>query len=1645
MLRPERAQELLKAYKLEDAVERRQARARALPGQLRGVAELLLTALRPPFDYARWHGERVRGAERLAGCTAPQRCQVFDAIFPGLANHVGLAWDLFARLPYQSDHVRRPFRSRSLVTGNSARSDWFLDLLRITQGYEQDVAWLAAWASYLGWGADALGIVFAAAIDRGSEDGERVFDILAASARGEHEIGVMGRHVTRALLVASRQEGWELLERLLLAAQGQEGLRQTILETVDEAHPLAFRRMLRLILEHGLARFSATVRALDVWLGFGWGVEHRREVDQTLRRLLELLEDRDARGRALQGEGGADLYLALWCEAFEDAPGAVGQAEEHLSDTNVQQRFAAAYLLAQIRLDTAQRALLKALDDEDMRVAALALSTLERGADNAVQTDAPFQRLTRLLERFPRTKTALPPLMWPWLSLFADRQRVAKALVNNLGNRSPNELIPYLPSMAAEERARVASLLATTPTFSLPALGARLLGRGHPEDRETRDTLLALVGDPSPSVRERALSAVAGYTASEKEAVQLEAMLARKAADLRRGVLKVLLNQQDGAALASARRLIRSASLEQRLAGLELLRELTTARRSAEVCRKEAEQYRAARAHMSDAEKTQLDGLLVPLVRPPSLEDALGLMDPSQRTTPRKPKAVPGVRLWTDATVACLASLDALIHEHRETPISVKRPLDGAVKDELLGNVRWLPWPDAKLSLESISASLPLRDVWERWWSERPAEQRDADGFELLRAAAALLAHRASWPVGQGSGSCQEHAGMPALRYPGQIEWIVRWLLSLRPARDPVDFLLDSMESQCAQVPGDLLAKAPDPNQPWGSEWRAGTRWTAWQNLARWHRSVLPPDWRDEHHIRLWRLLRWKDEPGTDVPRNRPELSEVVAAHQAGGATEADLFDQLLGPRPDSPYQRGFHDLKTLSGRNGSPLFEQSPRLRELVARCRERILEVELGRGDLPTAASAPALELRWSGGLAMLVRLLQAFGSGGFVRTWTWGDNGMGKGAVFSHLVQATFPAEADTPAAFSERVSAVQIPSRRLIELAMYAPQWAGHVEFTLGWQQLAEGVWWLHAHTKDRLWRVDQELREQWATEVAERTPLSAQQLMDGAVDVAWFRRVYAALGPERWKELDAAARYASGGGGHKRAQLFADAMRGRASRQDLLARVGQKRQPDAVRALGLPPLAEGEDRERDLLERYEAIQEFLRSSRQFGAQRQESEKLAAGIGLENLARTAGFPDPARLRWAMEAEAVADLAAGPITAVSGKLAVSLAIDEWGTPKINVVRQGKPLQVIPAQARKDPAVAALVSRSREIEQQTARMRTSLEEAMCRGDQFTGRELGELLQHPLLRPKLRSLIFIGEDASGYPVDGGTGLERHDGLITRLGQNDSVRIAHPHDLLGSGEWHRWQQDCFARERIQPYKQVFRELYVLTSAELAEGTQSRRYEGHQVNARRALALLGGRGWVAHPEEGVRRTFHAEQLTAYLTFFEGAYTPADVSGLTLESVAFTRRGEWKPLPLADLPPRVFSEAMRDLDLVVSVAHLGGVDPEASASTVEMRAALLRETCVLLGLDNVRIRDSHAIVRGELGDYSVHLGSGTVHRQPGGAVCIVPVHSQHRGRLFLPFADDDPKTAEVVSKTLLLARDRDIKDPTILEQMLAAPNP
>ncbi|HRX87236.1 MAG TPA: DUF5724 domain-containing protein, partial [Phycisphaerae bacterium] len=880
-----------------------------------------------------------------------------------------------------------------------------------------------------------------------------------------------------------------------------------------------------------------------------------------------------------------------------------------------------------------------------------------------------------------------------------------------------------------------------------------------------------------------------------------------------------------------------------------------------------------------------------------------------------------------------------------------------------------------------------------------------------------------------------------ALRYPEVTGTILEWLCAADAEVHVADFALDGLETLLAALPAETIRVIPRRSSQWGFRDLISSYDTLSDFLPRLatHRK----QWSDDHACRMFRLRRWIDEPlgahSKSVPREHVDWPDVVAAFTAGAANEHDVYDALLGPRAGSESSpQGYFD----EIRRGSEQLrrgELSAPLARLVQRAIDRVLEIELERGEPETPATTAARSLDHAGGTDVLLRILRALGPARRMQrnSASWGDTSRGKAAVFSYLIRVTLPGKADSLNAFADAVRTAGIDEDRLLAVAFSAPQWARNIEAALGWVSFADAVWWFHAHTKDSQWRIDEDLRAAWNAEIRQRTPLTLEDLQQGAVDVAWFQRVHADLGPRRWARLDAFAKYACGGAGHKRAQLFAAAMLNKVSRRSLIQDIESKRKQDAVRALGLLPL--GKNTTQDVLERYLVMQELVRTCRQFGGQRQASEKLAARIGQENLARTAGYPDPIRLQWAMEALSSADLADGPVAVTVDDVVVELSISSEGRPEITQRRGNRTLKAVPPKVKKAEAVRALIERKTDLRRSASRMRQSLEMAMCRGDAFTRDEVLELLRNVLLQPLLERLVFIGEGVLGYPVDGGKGLRDHHGKIEPVKKNERLRLAHPVDLLAGKAWHAWQRECFAAERVQPFKQVFRELYVLTKQERSDRTFSRRYAGQQVNPRQAVALFTARGWVAAPEVGVFRTFHDEKLTAWIEFQEPFYTPAEIEGLTLEKIHFAQRGEDKSINLSEVPPRLLSEVLRDVDLVVSVAHRGGVDPEASASTVEMRAALLRETAALLRLEQVSIKPPHAFIRGERAEYSVHLGSATTHMLPGGALFIVPVHSQHRGRMFLPFADDDPKTAEVISKVLLLARDTEIQDPALLEQI------
>lgn len=133
----------------------------------------------------------------------------------------------------------------------------------------------------------------------------------------------------------------------------------------------------------------------------------------------------------------------------------------------------------------------------------------------------------------------------------------------------------------------------------------------------------------------------------------------------------------------------------------------------------------------------------------------------------------------------------------------------------------------------------------------------------------------------------------------------------------------------------------------------------------------------------------------------------------------------------------------------------------------------------------------------------------------------------------------------------------------------------------------------------------------------------------------------------------------------------------------------------------------------------------------------------------------------------------------------------------------------------------------------------------------------------------------------------------------------------------------------------------------------------------------------------------------------------------------------------------MPPLLFSEVMRDADLLVSVAHAAD-DYSSSNETLQRRAELVGELIQGLGLRNVKCAGHFLYITGQRANYRIHLGSAAIHIEPGNYLCIVPVGSGVK-EFYLPFADTDQKMAEVLSKMFLLLDDMNITDSLILEQI------
>ena len=595
-------------------------------------------------------------------------------------------------------------------------------------------------------------------------------------------------------------------------------------------------------------------------------------------------------------------------------------------------------------------------------------------------------------------------------------------------------------------------------------------------------------------------------------------------------------------------------------------------------------------------------------------------------------------------------------------------------------------------------------------------------------------------------------------------------------------------------------------------------------------------------------------------------------------------------------------------------------------------------------------------------------------------------------------------------AELLAALSGFSRNTLLTALpYAGQASRVVLDALGWSDL-------QAFQREYL-NIALAPRSGWGTDLPntldETVGVVDRYLLDKALaeaDPDHLREYLAALEPSHWAFPET--------------RVLLDAYQGigRPALEKKLARHAQA----AMRIYGVLPVMDSDD----VRQRYLTLKKLHKEVRKYGPQRQANSHAAVQAGLENLARVAGYPSAIRLEWAMESE----IAESALTAATiDGYDVRLVIDGL-SPTLHIGKAGKTLKTAPPAIRKSPDFVALKTQQTQLKEQIARFCSTLEAMMSSGETLALDDLKPLLKMPAVRLLLEQLIVLADDAVLGWLDTATltvtDLEGRQHVAAK-----NLRIAHPFHLFTAGQLSDWQKEVVSHRRVQPFKQAFRELYLLTPAERDSGLWSNRFAGHLLKGKVAARLLQVRNWSTSSVEDIYYESKEHGIYAMFNFLDTGHYLSETEHFTFDTIAFYR--DQQAIALEQVPPLLFSEIMRDADLLVSVAHAAD-GYNTSNETLQRRAELVGELIQGLGLQNVKCDGHFLRIIGQRANYRVHLGSAAIHIEPGNYLCVVPAGSGVTD-FYLPFADTDKKMAEVLSKMFLLLDDMNITDSLILEQI------
>lgn len=1508
-----------------------------------------------------------------------------------------------------------------------------------------------------------------------------VIDYLREAMCSDNNYVTLTYPMLTAIVRSDNRELLELEGKLLLAARLQEGLRQSIVETMDSGTIEAHLYLMKIMLDHDLIRYSSVYRGVLTWCGIGTDyVVTKRIPKKIIHHMWEFLTDETQRLEALRSQDQMMQYLAWWSLGFYEFQEIASRLRELLKEDDISglaiplsiyTNFCYNYDSFFPILKESVRKL-----HEHPTIVAHSLQYYLTGIPLDYEAKSIRQRFRsysmeqffntqeEALEQFNYIRKTLSLMpkeiecgkdIFPWYTFKMTRENLALILAKIA-------LLAKSPEMKENMDEWLRYLYTSTRLAVMKVLG------GGDVSAERRRSMFEKVADRSAYYREDALEEIALLkNITDDEYRQLEENLRYKYEDMRSGIIEILLKRKDEKQLeATVNRLLRHKAIEPRLAGLDIMMRLRKKNSHHPIVMKQLGVAKSI-VNPSAQEKILIDQLTgKSTTMNYKLADGLGLLTdgkdvPATSLLPtdkeyegsvseRLPLLLPEGDLCT----RWIASLTGVDYHCRaltllERMCEVARSLYGREyqnvygEDIIFGQEEFLH-PSPICEGEGIDV-YPFADVWKEFYE---AEIKDGGTLLQLRLATVCVD---GWDKGL----------LKKIYAPIRPDCICKgWMKRSKRERVIVscvlrNYSMDGLDEEIRKTAIRFVSKLTKVakekkqyvkvNESWGGAYYYHIITSGWVSLWLTHLSeacgkmddeafkeVFSALYRFYNKMKFFRCTQAKLAKGTTTLLNAhcPDMGDFCRAFELELVSHDELVRELT-IRPQSAYN--LHDIQaffagisqSMERNNLKKKYAEYPftTSRRVVEEVGQRILDIELSRGESTTEVSGLAAKMCIVQGNENLIRILAALGKASFVIGTMYSRSITSKREMLSYLLQHSRPEAEDRPEQLRELQQQAEIDDGRMVAVALYVPEWAQMIERAIGWEGLTSACYYFHAHISD-------ECSEQKKAVIARYTPIDVDDFKRGVFDINWFREAYETLGENRFAVVYAAAKYVSNGTAHGRARKYADAVTGKVSEEAMKAEIVAKRNKDLLMSYGLVPVRD----EEDLLKRYQYIRQFQKESRAFGTQRQNSEKAAVEVALQNLAVNMGYEDVTRLIWRMETlitEQMGNYFEG--LEVEG-MRIYIRITSDGKPELLIEQEGKQKKSIPAALKKHPVLQEVKNVCKELKAQASRSRMLFEKAMNDGTLFPVSELTVLVRNPILNYLISKLVFVSDTSQFIGFYNSDELGIHD----KLDDHDKLRIAHPVDLFQSKRWSAFQQYLFEKNIRQPFKQIFRELYMPTAEEL-ERVDTRRYSDYQIQPMRAKALLAGRGWVVDYEDGLQRVYYHEDVVTVLYSQCNWFSPSEVECPAIEWVAFYQRRTGKPLQIKNIPSRIFSEIMRDVDLVVSVAHVGGVDPETSHSTIEMRRSIVECILPLFKLTNVTFKGNFVYVEGKIASYNIHLGSAIVHQSTGNAINILPVHSQQRGKLFLPFLDEDPKTAELVSKVLLLAQDEKIKDPFIMEQI------